>query len=84
MERNRIYGSDSVGTLNSYNYSVDMPVDLSVIVEFESTNSLQFTLMGDSPSPGMTSSKTMIRMPTWVVWGNICERLGMAMNFCRN
>lgn len=45
MERSRIHGSDSVGTLNSYKYSVDMPVDLSFIVEFESTNSFQFTRM---------------------------------------
>lgn len=84
MERSRIYGRDSVATSNSYKYSVDMPVDLSFIVEFESTNSFQFTPMRDSPSPGMTSSKTRMRMPTWVVWGNICERLGMAMNFCRD
>lgn len=52
MERSRINGSDSVRTLNSYKYSVDMPVDLSFIVEFGSTNSFQFTLMKDSPSSG--------------------------------
>lgn len=80
MERSRIHGSDSVGTLNSYKYSVDMPVDLSFIVEFESTNSFQFTRMRDSPY----ILETLMRMPTWVVWGNICKRLGMAMNFCRN